>query len=79
MKNIEGLFSYSIHPKPSDNKTSSEFQKGGLKIGILKCQIPFSDHNRVERIQMDPIGLCFADSLRGIKHFQDFKTANFRL
>ena len=27
---------------------------------------------------MDPIGLCFAQSLWAIKHFQDFKTANFR-
>ena len=37
-----------------------------------KYQIPLSDHNKIERIKMDPIGLCIAESLRGIKHFQDF-------
>ena len=28
---------------------------------------------------MDPIGFCYAESLRGIKHFQDFKKADYRL
>ena len=27
---------------------------------------------------MDPIGFCFAESLRGIKHFQDFKKSDYR-
>ena len=27
--------------------------------------------------QMDPIGFCFAESLREIKHFQDFKKAEY--
>ena len=27
---------------------------------------------------MDPIGFCFAESLRGIKHFQNFEKADYR-
>ena len=32
----------------------------------------------MERIKWTPFAFCFAESLRRIKHFQDFKTANFR-
>ena len=38
------------------------------------------DHSKMERLSNGPYtGSAFAESLRGINHFQDFKKANFRL
>ena len=64
---------------PSGDKTFSEFQKGGLPLLNWKCQTPFSRHNKMERIPNGPhTGSAFAESLRGIKHFQDFKKADYQ-
>ena len=60
----------------SGDKTFSEFQKGRLKVVILKVSKPFLKHNKMERLLNGPIRFCFAESLRGIKHFQDFKKAD---
>ena len=54
------------------NKTFSGFFCCEFPSVNWKYQIPLSDHNKIERIKMDPIGLCIAESLRGIKRFQDF-------
>ena len=61
---------------PWGDKTFLRFQKGLSPPVNLKVPTPFSIHNKMEEYQMDPIGLCFAESLRGIKHFQDFKKAS---
>ena len=42
----------------------------------LKVQTPFTKTIKWKDCQMDPIGICFADSILGIKHFQDFKKAD---
>ena len=64
---------------PSGDKTFSRFQKGRWRIGILKVPKPFPRTIKWEDCQMDPIGFCFAESLRGINHFQDLKKADYRL
>ena len=52
---------------PSGDKTFSRFQKGRWKIGISKVSKPFPKTIKWKDCQIDPIGFCFADSLRGIK------------
>ena len=44
---------------------------------ILKLSKPFPNTIKWKDCQMDPIGFCFAESLRGIKRFQDFKKADY--
>ena len=63
---------------PSGDKTFLWFQKGGLPPLTRKVQTPFPNTIKWKDCQMDPIGFCFAESLRGIKHFQDFKKADYR-
>ena len=55
------------------DKTFSRFQKGGIPLLKQKVQTPFPNTIKWKDCQIDPIGFCFAEFLRGIKHFQDFK------
>ena len=57
-----GLF---LRRVPSGDKTFSGFQKGRLKVGILKVSAPFTIHNKMEVYQMDPVGLCELEKLSG--------------
>ena len=47
-----------------------------MKIEGVKY--PFLDKIKWKEAKWTPFGFCFAESLRGIKHFQDFKKADFR-
>ena len=72
-------YGFCFRSVPSGDKTFSGFQKGGIPVLIWKCQTPFSIHNKMERITNGPhTGSAFAESLRGIKHFQGLKKADYQ-
>ena len=63
------------HPR---NKTFSRFQKRGFQDQKRRCPVPFLEHIiKWKDRQWTPSGSAFADSLRGIKHFEDFRNADF--
>ena len=78
MKNIEGVFKYSIHLKPSDKKTFFKISKRPMEIWDFESVKTLPKTIKWKDCQMDPIGFCFPESLRGIKHIQDFKKADYR-
>ena len=43
-----------------------------------KVLTPFLKHNKMERLSNGPPSVLLSQSLRGIKHFQDFKKADYR-
>ena len=80
MKKIEGgKISAPIQPPTHPrNKTFSRFQKRGFPPQKRRCPVPFLEHIiKWKDRQWTPSGSAFADSLRGIKHFQDFRNVDF--
>ena len=55
------------------------FQKGGLPGNKLKPPVPFPTKIKWKECQLDPLGAASAASLRGIKHFQVFKMADYQV
>ena len=61
----------------SGDKTFSRFQKDRFHVQILKVSKPFLEHNQIERrLSIGAPSVLLSQSLRGIKHFQDFKKAD---
>ena len=56
-----------IHMNKDFEKIKNELSLGAINI------------LRHKEYQLDPLGAAFAASLRGIKHFQDFKKASHPL
>ena len=62
----------------SGDKTFSGFQKDGLPFLKRKVQTPFPNTIKWKDVKWTPLGSTLAESLRAIKHFQDFKKADYR-
>ena len=58
---------------PSGDKTFSSFQKGRFTLVFLKPQTPFTTPIKPKLKTIGPLRSCKADSLRGIKHFEEKK------
>ena len=67
-----------------DHRPSHQIKhSGGLKKGKKpfvngKSNIRFLTQNKTSKNNWTSFGICFAESLGGIKHFQDFEKADYR-
>ena len=67
------LLRYLLCRVPSGDKIFSGFQKGELPPLNWRCQIPFSRHNKMEWIKMDPIRVLLCRVPPGDKTFSGFQ------
>ena len=64
-----GPIGFCFAESPSEDKTFSRFQKGGLPSLKRKVQTPFLKHNKMERIKWTPLGFASLSPFRGEKYY----------